>query len=74
MRKLTVLDFAQQISTASDDIPVVVKDGPTTIGQYPNLTKLPTVAPGGVLEAKIRYVASRREAIVFQVRRKAVTI
>ena len=37
MKKITVLDFCNQIGAASDEIPVVVKAGPLTIGHFASL-------------------------------------
>ena len=67
MRKITVLDFCNQIGAASDEIPVVVNAGMREIGRFHSLYKIPTQAMPGVLEAKISYVTMEREKIIIQV-------
>lgn len=67
MRKITVLDFCNQIGAASDEIPVVVKAGMQEIGRFRSLYKIPSVAMPGVLEAKINFVTLQRAEIIIQV-------
>lgn len=67
MKKITVLDFCNQIGAASDEIPVVVKAGSQEVGRFRSLYKLPVQAMPGVLEAKITYVTLGREEITIQV-------
>lgn len=67
MRKITVLDFCNQIDAASDEIPVVVKAGMQEIGRFRSLYKIPSVAMPGVLEAKINFVTLQRAEIIIQV-------
>ncbi len=67
MRKITVLDFCNQIGAASDEIPVVVKAGMQEIGRFRSLYKIPSVAMSGVLEAKINFVTLQRAEIIIQV-------
>lgn len=67
MRKITVLDFCNQIGAASDEIPVVVKAGMQEIGRFRSLYKIPSVAMPGVLEAKINFVTLQRAEISIQV-------
>ena len=50
MKKITVLDFCNQIGAASDEIPVVVKAGPLTIGHFASLYMLPAASMPGTLE------------------------
>lgn len=70
MRKITVLDFCNQIGAASDEIPVVVKAGMQEIGRFRSLYRVPAQAMPGVLEAKIAYVTMGREEIIMQVASK----
>ena len=70
MRRISVLDFANQIGAASDDIPVVVKFGSDVAGTFSSLFKLATKAAPGVLEAKINFVTPTREEITIQVSQK----
>ena len=70
MRKITVLDFANQIGVLSDEVPVVVK---TDIGRFRCLYEIPETAMPGVLEAKIDHVILRSDEITIQVKLKAVT-
>lgn len=67
MKKLTVLDFANQIGAASDEIPVVVKSGFEVIGRFRSLHKLPAQALPGILESKINFVTLTRDEITIQV-------
>ena len=67
MRKITVLDFCNQIGAASDEIPVVVKAGMQEISRFRSLYKIPSVAMPGVLEAKINFVTLQRAEIIIQV-------
>ena len=67
VRKITVLDFCNQIGAASDEIPVVVKAGMQEIGHFRSLYKIPSVAMPGVLEAKINFVTLQRAEIIIQV-------
>ena len=67
MRKITVLDFCNQIGAASDEIPVVVEAGMQEIGRFRSLYKIPSVAMPGVLEAKINFVTLQRAEIIIQV-------
>lgn len=67
MRKISVLDFCNQIGAASDEIPVVVKAGMQEIGHFRSLHKIPAQAMPGVLEAKITYVTMGREKIIIHV-------
>ena len=71
MKKITVLDFCNQIGAASDEIPVVVKAGPLTIGRFTSLYMLPAASMPGTLEAKINFVTLKRDEIVIQVTPKA---
>ena len=71
MKKITVLDFCNQIGAASDEIPVVVKAGPLTIGRFTSLYMLPAASMPGTLEAKINFVTLKRDEIVIQVTLKA---
>ena len=71
MKKITVLDFCNQIGAASDEIPVVVKAGPLTIGRFVSLYMLPAASMPGTLEAKINFVTLKRDEIVIQVTLKA---
>lgn len=71
MRKITVLDFCNQIGAASDEIPVVMKAGPLTIGHFASLYMLPAAAMPGMLEAKIDSVTLKRDEIVIQIKPKA---
>ena len=66
MRKITVLDFCNQIGAASDEIPVVVKAGMQEIGRFRSLYKIPSVAMPDVLEAKINFVTLQRAEIIIQ--------
>ena len=67
MKKITVLDFCNQIGAASDEIPVVVKAGMREIGRFRSLYKIPAQTMPGVLEAKITYVTMGHEEIIIQV-------
>lgn len=67
MKKITVLDFCNQIGAASDEIPVVVKAGMQEISRFRSLYKIPNVAMPGVLEAKINFVTLQRDEIIIQV-------
>ena len=68
MRKITVLDFANQIGVLSDEVPVVVKTG-----RFRCLYEIPETAMPGVLEAKIDHVILRSDEITIQVKLKAVS-
>ncbi len=68
MRKITVLDFANQIGVLSDEVPVVGKTDRKVIGRFRCLYEMP-----GVLEAKIDHVIMRSDEITIQVKLKAVT-
>lgn len=52
MRKITVLDFANQVGILSDEVPVVVKTDRKVIGRFRCLYEIPETAMPGVLEAK----------------------
>ena len=65
MRKITVLDFANQIGVLSDEVPVVVKTDRKVIGRFRCLYEIP--------EAKIDHVILRSDEITIQVKLKAVT-
>ena len=67
MKKITVLDFCNQIGAASEEIPVVVKAGMQEISRFRSLYKIPNVAMPGVLEAKINFVTLQRDEIIIQV-------
>lgn len=67
MKKITVLDFCNQIRVDSEEIPVVIKTGSQKIGRVRSLYKLPTQVMPGLLEAKINYVTLGREEIIMQV-------
>lgn len=71
MKKITVLDFCNQVGAASDEIPVVVKAGPLTIGHFASLYMLPAASMPGTLEAKINFVTLKRDEIVIQITPKA---
>ena len=73
MRKITVLDFANQIGVLSDEVPVVVKTDRKVIGRFRCLYEIPETAMPGVLEAKIDHVILRSDEITIQVKLKAVT-
>ena len=66
MKKITVLDFCNQIGAASDEIPVVVK-----AGHFASLYMLPAASMPGTLEAKINFVTLKRDEIVIQITPKA---
>lgn len=66
MRRISVLDFANQIGAASDDIPVVVKFGSDVVGTFNSLFRLASKAAPGILEAKINFVTLTREEITIQ--------
>ena len=68
MRKITVLDFANQIG-----VPVVVKTDRKVIGRFRCLYEIPETAMPGVLEAKIDHVILRSDEITIHVKLKAVT-
>lgn len=70
MKKITVLDFCNQIGAASDEITVKIKDGSKEIGKFRSLYKVPTQATQRILEAKITYVTIGREEITIQVKIK----
>ena len=44
MRKITVLDFANQIGVLSDEVPVVVKTDRKVIGRFRCLYEIPETA------------------------------
>lgn len=67
MKKITVLDFCNQIGATSDEIPVVVKSGSEVIGRFRSLHKLPGHAMPGILESKINFVTLTRDEITIQV-------
>ena len=73
MRKITVLDFANQIGVLSDELPVAVKTDRKVIGRFRCLYEIPETAMPGVLEAKIDHVILRSDEITIQVKLKAVT-
>ena len=73
MRKITVLDFANQIGILSDKVPVVVKTDRKVIGRFRCLYEIPETAMPGVLEAKIDHVILRSDEITIQVKLKAVS-
>ncbi len=73
MRKITVLDFANQIGVLSDEVPVVVKTDRKVIGRFRCLYEIPETAMPGVLEAKIDHVILRSDEITIYVKLKAVT-
>ena len=53
MRKITVLDFANQIGILSDEVPVAVKTDRKVIGRFRCLYEIPeTAMPGGGLKQK----------------------
>ena len=72
MRKITVLDFANQIGILSDEVPVVVKTDRKVIGRFCCLYEIPETAMPGVLEA-IDHVILRSDEITIQVKPKAVS-
>lgn len=71
MKKITVLDFCNQIGVASDEIPVVVNAGPLTIARFASLYMMPAASMPGILEAKINFVTLKRDEIVIQITPKA---
>ena len=71
MRKITVLDFANQIGVLSDEVPVIVKTDRKVIGRFRCLYEIPETAMPGVLEAKIDHVILRSDEITIQVKLKA---
>ena len=73
MRKITVLDFANQIGILSDEVPVAVKTDRKVIGRFRCLYEIPETAMPGVLEAKIDHVILRSDEITIHVKLKAVT-
>ena len=70
-KSMRVLDFLSKISPSSDDIPVMIKDGPTMIGEARSLQWLYSHGSPGILEARLEQVDISREEIVLQVRIKA---
>lgn len=70
MRKITVFDFCCQIGAASDEIPVVVKDGRQVIGRFSSLYSIPSKASPGVLDAKVNFVTLKCSEIIIQVKLK----
>ena len=72
MRKITVLDFANQIGVLSDEVPVVLKTD-RKVSRFRCLYEIPETAMPGVLEAKIDHVILRSDEITIQVKLKAVT-
>lgn len=68
MKKITVLDFCNQISAASEEVTVKIKDGSKEIGKYKSLYKVPAQAIPEVLGAKITYITIGREEITIQVK------
>lgn len=70
MRRISVLDFANQIGAASDEIPVVVKFGSDVVGTFKSLCKLASTAAPGVLEAKINFVTLTKEEVTIQASQK----
>ena len=72
MRKITVLDFVNQIGILSDEVPVVVKTDRMVIGRFHSLYEIPKTAMPGVLEAKIDHAILRSDEITIQVKLKAV--
>lgn len=52
MRKITVLDFANQIGVLSDEVPVVVKTDRKVIGRFRCLYEIPETAMPGFLKQK----------------------
>lgn len=67
-KKLTVLDFAIQISAASDPIPVKVKAGFDTIAEAKSLNWLASHGAVGVLESRITFVTITHEEITVYVK------
>lgn len=67
MKKITVLDFCNQIGAASDEIPVIVKFGSTVAGTFCSLYRIPAQAAPGLLESKINFVTLARGEITIQV-------
>ena len=61
MRKITVLDFANQIGVLSDEVPVVVKTDRKVIGRFRCLYEIPETAMPGVREPKIDQVMLRSD-------------
>ena len=47
MRKITVLDFANQIGVLSDEVPVIVKTDRKVIGRFRCLYEIPETAMPG---------------------------
>ena len=72
MRKITVLDFTNQIGVLSDEVPVVVKTDRKVIGRFRSLYEIPETAMPGVLEAQIDHVILRSDEITIRVKLKAV--
>lgn len=68
MKKISVMDFCNQIGAASEKIPVIVKAETKEIGKYSCLYKIPKQAMPEVLEAKITYVTIGKEEIIIQVK------
>ena len=66
MRKITVLDFANQIGILSDEVPVAVKTDRKVISRFRCLYEIPETAMPGVLEAKIDHVILRSDEITIQ--------
>lgn len=67
MKRITVLDFCNQIGAASDEIPVVVKAGSQEIGRFRSLYHLPPTAMPGILEAKITFVTLKCSEVIIHV-------
>lgn len=69
-RSMSVLTFLTKIGASSDDIPVVVKEGPKELGTAKSLRWLELHGSPGILEARLEYVVIGRETITMQMRLK----
>ena len=69
-KSMKVLTFLAKIGAASDDIPVVVKEGPKELGTAKSLRWLELHGSPGILEARLEYANVGREKITLQIRLK----
>lgn len=72
-RKITVLEFLNLTSVASDDIPVTVKNGSTVVCKANNLRWLMSHGMPYELEANIREIKICKDNILIYIQSKSYT-
>ena len=71
-RKMSVLDFTNKVD--SEDIPIIVREGPNVVGRFRSLRELGSHGMPGILEANIQDVTIGRDEIVIRIKFKSFCV